>query len=139
MKYDWLNSDVYLIETEEIRSNLMTGTLSARTEAQVAATFQNILYHYIKSHMGVNTDFHPETPINECLSHDFGVLRGRTSGRGRLDAVVNNLVIEYKRQTKLKNKKDQETAIHQVEDYLYALYKNKHIKYDAILTDGARI
>ncbi len=139
MKYDWINSDGYLIETEEIRSNLMTGTLSARTEAQVAATFQNILYHYIKSHTGVNTDFHPETPINECLSHDFGVLRGRTSGRGRLDAVVNNLVIEYKRQRKLKNKKDQETATHQVEDYLYALYKNKHIKYDAILTDGARI
>ena len=71
--------------------------------------------------------------------HDFGVLKSRTSGRGRIDAVVNNLIIEYKKHSKLNNKTNQDTAISQVKDYLQTLLNNDGIKYNAILTDGIKI
>ena len=69
----------------------------------------------------------------------FGNLTKRKSGSGRLDAVVNNLIIEYKHHSKLENKDEFDTASQQVKDYLYALLSKDKIKYSAILTDGIRI
>ena len=71
--------------------------------------------------------------------HKFEGLSSRKSGHGRLDAVVNNIIIEYKHNTKLKSKKQISSAFEQVKDYLIALDKNEGVKYDAILTDGIKI
>ena len=98
--------------------------MAAKTEAQTAEAFQRQLYYYIRLNTGVELDFKQETPIKGGLAHDFGVLKSRTSGRGRLDAVVNNLIIEYKKHSKLNKKTDQETAINQVKDYLKTLFDN---------------
>lgn len=139
MEYDWLQNGEYWVHVEEMRTAIMRDAMSAKTEAQTAEAFQRQLYYYIRLHTGIELDFKPETPIRDGLTHDFGVLKGRVSGRGRLDAVVNNLIIEYKKHVKLTKKRDQETAISQVKDYLQTLYKNDGVKYNAILTDGIKI
>lgn len=134
---DFLIEPNYFVELDKIKNTIAAESLVAENETQTANSFQLNLYAYLFAKAGIKADvFHPETKIEGCLSHNFGVLKKRTSSKGRLDAVVNNLVIEYKNVKKLRKKNDQETAIHQVEDYLEALYKGKSIKYDAVLTDG---
>lgn len=139
MDFTWLDNGEYWVNVEDMRSAIMRDAMVAKTEAQTAEAFQRQLYYYIRLHTGIELDFKAETPIKEGLTHNFGVLKGRTSGRGRLDAVVNNLVIEYKKHSKLEKKKDQEAAINQVKDYLQTLCDNDGIKYNAILTDGIKI
>ncbi len=139
MDYEWLENGEYWIHVDEMRTAIMRDAMIAKNEAQTAEAFQRQLYYYIRLHTGVELDFKPETPIKGGLTHDFGILRNRTSGRGRLDAVVNNLIIEYKKHSKLENKNDQRTAISQVKDYLKTLLDNDGVKYNAILTDGIKI
>lgn len=139
MDFTWLDSGQYWVDVEDMRSAIMRDAIAAKTEAQTAEAFQRQLYYNIRRHTGIEPEFNPETPIQGGLSHNFGVLKNRTSGRGRLDAIVNNLVIEYKKHSKLEKKTDQATAINQVKDYLQTLYQNNDIKYNAILTDGIKI
>lgn len=139
MDYSWLENGAYWVHVDEMRTAIMRDAMAAKTEAQTAEAFQRQLYYYIRSNTGVELDFKQETPIRGGIAHNFGLLKSRTSGRGRLDAVVNNLIIEYKKHSKLERKADQKTAIAQVKDYLRALYENEAIKYHAILTDGIKI
>lgn len=139
MNYEWLESGEYWINVEEIRASIMRDAIIAKTESQTAEAFQRQLYYFIRLHTGVELDFKPETPIKGGLTHNFGILKNRTSGRGRLDAVVNNLIIEYKKHSKLERKNDQDIAISQVKDYLQTLLANDRVKYNAILTDGIKI
>lgn len=139
MEYEWMNNGEYWINIEDMRSSIMRDSLVAKTEAQTAEAFQRQLYYYIRLKLGIELDFKQETPIKGGLTHDFGILKNRTSGKGRLDAVVNNLIVEYKKHSMLEKKKDQDTAINQVKDYLKSLYKNDGVKYNAILTDGIKI
>lgn len=139
MDYEWLDNGEYWVHVEDMRTSIMRDAMAAKTEAQTAEAFQRQLYYYIRLNTGVELNFKQETPIKGGLAHNFGVLKSRTSGRGRLDAVVNNLIIEYKKHSKLNKKTDQETAINQVKDYLKTLFDNDGIKYNAILTDGIKI
>src|SRR3712207_2337202 len=100
--------------------------------------FENEIYYLVRSQLGIELQFSKETPI-EGVVHKFEGLSSRKSGHGRLDAVVNNIIIEYKHNTKLKTQKQITSAFEQVKDYLIALNKNEGIKYDAILTDGIKI
>lgn len=139
MEYEWMNNADYWINIEDMRTSIMRDSLNAQTEAQTADAFQRQLYYYIRLKLGIELDFRQETPIKGGLTHTFGVLKNRTSGRGRLDAIVNNLIIEYKKHSKLDKKNDQDTAINQVKDYIKSLYENDNVKYNAILTDGIKI
>lgn len=134
-----MNNGKYWIDIENIRCSIMRDSLIAKTESQTAEAFQRQIYYFIRSSTGMEINFNQETPIKGGLTHNFGILKNRTSGRGRLDAIVNNLVIEYKNHSKLKTEIEQETAINQVKDYLSSLYKNNGTKYNAILTDGIKI
>ena len=139
MDYAWLENGEYWIQVEDMRTSIMRDAITAKTEAQTAEAFQRQLYYFVRLHTGVELDFKQETPIKGGLTHDFGILKNRTSGRGRLDAVVNNLIIEYKKHSKLEKKNDQDTATNQVKDYLKTLFTNDGVKYNAILTDGIKI
>lgn len=139
MDCTWLENKEYWVQVEKMRTSIMRDAISARTEAQTAQAFQSQLYYYIRLHTGIELNFKPETPIRGGLVHDFGALQKRASGRGRLDAVVNNLVIEYKKHSKLESPRDQAAAVSQVKNYLQALRKNDGITYHAILTDGIKI
>ncbi len=135
---DWLNSGEYLSELNELRTSIMRDCSISNSESTTATTFENELYYLVRTKTGIKLDFIKEKSLNG-INHKFGTLKNRTSGSGRLDAVVNNLIIEYKHHSKLKSKDEFLTASEQVKDYLNALYKKDSIKYNAILTDGIRI
>ena len=107
------------------------------SEAETSSVFENELYFLIRSKTGIELNIKKENPIDGIV-HTFKV-GSRDSGHGRLDAVVNSLVIEYKHYLKLKTPKQILEAKAQVEDYLVALYNQSGVKYDAILTDGIKI
>ena len=135
---NWLNSDEYFSQLDDMRTAIIRGTSSAKSESETASIFEKNLYFVVKKETGIELEFNKETKIGN-VNHRFGSLKNRVSGRGRLDAVVNNLVIEYKHFSKLKTKEDINKAAAQVEDYLKALYKNDGTKCNAILTDGRKI
>ena len=110
----------------------------ALNESETSAVFERELYFFLRQEMGVSIDVSKEQSVGG-LVHTFKGLSGRKSGRGRLDAVINNLIIEYKHHSMLKDDTAVATAIHQVEDYLTAKKQIESVQYDAILTDGLRI
>lgn len=136
----WLKSGEYQIEIDALLTNIIRKSELAESEAETSAIFENEIYYFMRSKFAVDLHFQKETPV-EGVVHTFGNSLQRTSGKGRMDAVVNNLVIEYKHYSKLfKSKdKDRKKAFKQVSDYLYALYDLKKEKYDAILTDGLSV
>lgn len=135
---EWLNSGAYKSSINEMRTILMRECNLSNSESSTASIFENELYFLIRQNTGIRLDFKKETVING-IHHTFGNLTKRSSGNGRLDAVVNNLVIEYKHYSKLNKESDKITAINQVKDYLFALKDKFGQEFIAILTDGIRI
>lgn len=135
---DWLNSGEYSSEIDELRTSIMKQAAQSNSESTTALIFEKELYYLIKSKTNIELDIVKEKAV-QGINHTFGPLVSRGSGRGRLDAVVNNLVIEYKHHLALKTQEAFETASQQVEDYLKALYEEDNVQYNAILTDGLRI
>ena len=127
----WLNSGEYQTNIDQTKTSIMRGCASSQNEAETAHIFEQELYYLIRSKTNISISYQPEYPV-EGLLHKF-------SGRGRLDAVINNLIIEYKHHTKLRTRDQFATACLQVTDYLQALYNNENIKYNAILTDGLKL
>lgn len=134
----WLNCGEYKTEIDLAFSNILRKTELSKSESETSGIFEQELYYLIRSKTGVEIDIHKEAPVDGIV-HAFSELSSRQSGHGRLDAVVNNIVIEYKHHSKLKTDKQIRSAYEQVKDYLLALAKNTGNKYDAILTDGIRI
>jgi len=135
---DWLDSGEYLVDIDDMRTRIMKESANSNSESTTASIFENELYYLIKFRTGIKLNIVKEQKL-DGINHLFGSLKKRSSGKGRIDAVVNNLVIEYKHFSKFLSEKDQTTAIEQVKDYLKALEKRDKIKYNAILTDGIRI
>ncbi len=134
----WLNSQNYPIQIDDILHRITKGAEQSQNESQTAQIFEQEIYYLLREQLGVELNIQKEHPVSN-IQHTIDVLAKRQSGKGRLDAIVNNLVIEYKHHSKLLTETQQTTAIQQVVDYLDALYKQKNIKYDAILTDGLHI
>lgn len=135
---NWLKSGEYLSLIDSVLTKIIRESELSDSEAHTSSIFENEIYFLVRSQLGIELKFSKETPI-EGIVHKFEGLSSRKSGHGRLDAVVNNIIIEYKHNTKLKTKKQISSAFEQVKDYLIALNKNESVKYDAILTDGTKI
>ncbi len=136
--FDWFNSGEYKSDIEELRTKVMRDCAQSKNEASTAATFERELYYLVRSKTGISLDISKEEEVDN-IRHTFGKLKNRTSGRGRLDAIFNNLVIEYKHHSKLKTSEQYQIAIIQVQDYLKAIKANEGIECSAILTDGVKI
>ena len=134
----WLESPEYLEKIDTLFSDIVRKSELSQNESETASLFELQLYHFLRSELSIEFDISKEQRINH-LTHTFKGLAGRKSGHRRLDAVINNLIIEYKHHSKLGNEADVTQAIHQVEDYLNAEKLIKGIEYDAILTDGLHI
>lgn len=134
----WLKNEKNISQLNSLRTSIMQSAAVSKNESETASIFEKNLYYIVKNELGIELKFNKETEIDNVF-HKFEGLKNRKSGRGRLDAIVNNLIIEYKHFSKLKTKEDVCKAIVQVEDYLKALYKSDGIKYCAILTDGLKI
>ena len=135
---DWLNSGEYSSDIDELRTSIMKQAAQSNSESTTALIFEKELSYLIKSRTNIDLDIVKEKAIRG-INHTFGPLTYRDSGRGRLDAVVNKLIIEYKHHLALKTQEDFETASQQVEDYLIALCEEEKEQYNAILTDGLRV
>ena len=134
----WLKSGEYRSLIDSVLTKIIRDCELSDNEAHTSFIFENEIYYLVRSQLGIELQFSKETPI-EGIVHIFEGLSSRKSGHGRLDAVVNNIIIEYKHNTKLKTKKQISSAFEQVKDYLIALDKNENVRYDAILTDGIKI
>lgn len=135
---DWFDSGEYRTTIATILTNIVRKSEMSNSEATTSAAFENELYYHIRRHTGIDPKMTKEEKVDGIV-HNFGDLTSRTSGHGRLDAVINQLIIEYKHHTKLKNDHQIQTAYQQVIDYLISLRSKYGVCYDAILTDGLRI
>lgn len=135
---DWLKSGEYRTQIDSVYANITRGCENSSSESQTASVFEREIYFLVRSQLNIEISFSKEEPIDGII-HIFDGLSSRKSGHGRLDAVVNDVVIEYKHRSKLETEKQKITAFEQVKDYLVALAKNKNRICDAILTDGLRI
>lgn len=131
------NTGSYKTDIANTTSIILQKSKQAKTEADTANIFKTELYYFVKSHFKVSLDFKNEVRLNG-IQHIFGQShkKGKT---GRMDAIVNNLIIEYKHYKKLEKENDILSAINQVKEYLNALKKNQKDVYRAILTDGIKI
>lgn len=99
----------------------------SKNEATLASSFENSINSLISSIFGFDVVFNKE----EGASYKFKF-------SGRMDAVVNNLVIEYKHHSNFNTQSKKKKAISQLNDYLNQLKDNKIIC-RGILTDGVEI
>lgn len=134
----WLKSGEYQSQLDAVLTKIVRGCDNSDSEAHTSSIFETEIYYLVRNQTKLELSFSKETPI-EGIVHKFDGLSSRKSGRGRLDAVVNNVIIEYKHHTKLITDNQITSAYEQVKDYLTALKENEGIKYDAILTDGVKV
>lgn len=131
---NWLNSGEYQTDIDNVLTNIVRGSELSKSEAETASVFENELYYLLKSRVNHTISLKKEQAVNGIV-HSFS----DKPTHGRLDAVINDLIIEYKHHSALKTNNDVTAALKQVVDYLLALYNCFGIKHDAILTDGIRI
>lgn len=122
-----LDSAVYKTELEQVVSAILKKCELRDSESTIASVFENELYHFIKVQFGIDIKFNKESGKN-YFRHEF---------QGRIDAISNGFVIEYKRQTKLQEAADQNKAITQISDYLTQLENHGKVC-NGVLTDGRR-
>ncbi|MBQ8704121.1 MAG: N-6 DNA methylase [Bacteroidales bacterium] len=134
---DWLYSPEGRAVLGGVFENITRRAAASSTEAETSAVFEQELYLMLRNIYGIEPVIGKEKPVDGVV-HTFIDGRSRR-GHGRLDAVINNLVVEYKHHSKLKKAVEIEDACKQVEDYLWALRSVEGVWYDAILTDGLQI
>ena len=135
---NWLGSGEYQTQIDSVLTKIIRDCENSTNESQTSSIFETEIYFLVRNQLNIELRFSKEKKI-DGLVHKFEGLASRNSGRGRLDAVVNDIVIEYKHYTKLKTTQQITLAFEQVKDYLIALDKNENRKCDAILTDGLKI
>ncbi|MFO8058633.1 MAG: N-6 DNA methylase [bacterium] len=94
-------------------------------EATIAGIFERVLYHTLRS---IGLYFHPEKETT--------VETERHVRKGRTDARLGALVIEYKHFSKLQNEETIEEAIQQLENYIKSISEQDDTETIGFLTDG---
>lgn len=135
---DWFNSGEFSADINNALTSIIRKAEASNTESETSSIFERELYFLIRSKLGIEVDFKKEIRV-DCIVHTFEGLSNRQSGHGRIDAVVNGLIIEYKHCSKLNKKQDLKKAQEQVCDYLTAIFRQTQEKCSAILTDGIKI
>lgn len=125
-----LNSDEYKLELKNLSFEIKKKCMKAKNEATVSSFFENSVYYFIRSFFGKDIEFTKEKNVSNSVRHVFS--------NKRMDAVTNNLIIEYKHPSKLKSDNDINEATKQTINYLTIQAKAGN-SYEAILTDGIKI
>lgn len=124
-----IDSKEYKIKISEHLTSLLKRTKSAKTESDTAFAFESEIYSFVRNLFNIHVDFRKE--VNKStLRHKF---------IGRMDAVCNNLVIEYKKLGKLDKKTDIKIATNQLTNYLLQLLIEDGNEFHGVLTDGIKI
>lgn len=117
----------YKIRQNQLITHIIEETRQAPNEATVASIFERLLSNHLSDEFLFNMNITKEVTVNDGLSKHFN---------GRLDGVVSNLIIEYKRPSKLRKKEDINSAIEQLKGYLNQLSLEGKI-FTGFLTDGS--
>lgn len=128
----------YEADMETVCNRVKRLAEAAGSEADTAAAFETELFFLIRARTGYAPVPRKEQRV-DGLRHDFAGARHAGSRSGRMDAVVNGLVIEYKHWRRLLSDAEQAKAYEQVAGYLRALRLAKGAKHAAILTDGLQV
>ena len=127
-----LNCQEYQNQLEVSLKAITEKVGEATTEATIASVIENELHYFVKTYLDKDIMFNKEVGQEYKKRSIFKF-------KGRMDAVSNDLVIEYKRSSKLSNMRDQDKATRQVEEYLEQLNELDNVEYNAVLTDGQKI
>ena len=122
-----LASKELLENLEEAALEINAGASKTATEASIAGYFERILYAELRD---IGIKFHPE---KEVYVHGI-----RHSGKGRTDARLGAVVIEYKKPSRLKTDKLIAAANKQLADYMKTLTDKEHSTIYGFLTDGRK-
>lgn len=106
----------------------------AKTEAETSSVFERELYYLLRSKAGIDLRIQKETSVKGIVNR---FTDKETSGR--IDAILNDIVIEYKHHSAMQTERGKSDAIRQTEEYLSSLNNTFGVQRDAILTDGIRI
>lgn len=101
---NWLSSGEYYTQIDSILTKVVRNCENSNSESQTSSIFETEIYYLVRSQLGIELSFSKEQHLDGIV-HKFDGLTSRKSGHGRLDAVVNDIVIEYKHHTKLRTKK----------------------------------
>lgn len=132
--FNWINSGEYKTDIDSALTNIIKGAEHAESEAETASVFETEIYFLLRQRLGLDLSIQNEKAVYGIV-HSFS----NSPKSGRIDAIVNELIIEYKHRSALETNKDIEKAYAQVRNYLSALYRTTGKKYDALLTDGTKI
>ncbi len=124
-----INSYEYKCKLSEHLTSLLKRTKASLTEASTSFAFESEIYLFVRNVFNIDIDFRKEEN-QTTLRHKFV---------GRMDAVCNNLVIEYKKHGKLDKDKDKDKATEQLTAYLQQLLDEDGNEYHGVLTDGIKI
>jgi hypothetical protein len=130
IKYNALQQSAeYQEALKNLVSDISKKCKQAENEATISYAFETALYCFIKDWYGKEVDFVKEKNLGSSI-HKFS--------NKRMDAVYNNLIIEYKHSSKLQSETDIIEAENQTINYLQK-HIDSNIEYDAILTDGIKV
>jgi hypothetical protein len=124
-----INSQEYKCKISEHLTTLLLRTKSAKNESETAFAFESEIYYLVRNFFGLDLNFSKEVG-KTSLRHKF---------KGRMDALCNNLVIEYKNQGKLDFDNDKASATEQISNYMLQLRGDENAEYYGVLTDGIKI
>lgn len=123
------NSGEYDVKLSETLTSIIKGLKNANSEATVASIFENNLHHFLKDYFNHEIVFYKET-TEKYLRHKF---------EGRIDAISNGLIIEYKDIDKLNKENDKDKALNQIKNYLIQIYNETGNSYQGLLTNGTKV
>lgn len=135
----WINSKEYATDIELLGKDIVRECEHSNNESTTASIFESEIYHLIRKKTGIKVDFVKETSVRRRINIVDNNQQVESSQRGRVDAIINGLLIEYKHHSKLNTKKHYDDAVEQVKRYLLAKKEEENFCYNAILTDGVRI
>ena len=120
-----LSAPEFRTELDEAALNIRNAARPAVSEATIESHFERVVYALLRD---IGLKFNPEKEV--------AVGRRRHTARGRADSRLGALVIEYKRPSLLRTKKEIQTARGQLEEYLESLSLASDAPYTGLLTNG---
>lgn len=124
-----LNSSDYKISLSAMSNRISLFSKTAPNEATIESYFERELFAFFREKFGLlGFDYNP---IKEQNAH-------RHTLNGRADSALSSLVIEFKQPSTLKNKKQKDSAIEQIKDYMKSLRSEDSDLFYGFITDGTK-
>ena len=123
-----LNATDYKLALSAMAKRIVEKSKNAPNEATIESYFDSELFSFFRENFGLYGFEY--NPIKEKTVR-------RHTLKGRADTAIASLVIEFKQPSTFKNKRQQESAIKQICEYIESL-GGKDENYQGFLTDGVK-